>query len=152
MRTEEWLRNRPVRAEKKIVEAQQRGGLHLGVIFDALQEFSDNNPPTQENARLLASVLGQPHIDELRDLLYEATRALIQESESAVYHAERAIEDWLQEANDSNRSVDRQKITIAQIRKEDTYQSSSLVLIAATLQALVWAVSPPGENKNRICY
>jgi hypothetical protein len=151
MITEEWARNVPIRVERIILEACQKGEIDLNPLFRALDEMCGYDPPTQEHARALAPFLGHFRVPELQYLMNRAMRLLEQEAERGVYWAKEKIKTGLKKASQPDTDPEEREITIADIRECSTYERSGILWAAVVLQALVWAIAPPSQDSNWIC-
>jgi len=152
MRTTEWFQNRTHRAEKRILEAQQRGDLRLGTIWDSIQEISGDELPTENDARHLALVLGLLHVEEIQHLLRQASQAIDQDSESVINQVEKTIGDWLAEKCPADRRLTLQQATVAEVRRQVGYSTGSTIRMALVFQALAWSICQPPENHRLVVY
>ena len=150
MRCERWYEGGSARVEKIILESRQGGGIHLGTIGNALHSISDD-PYSEDAVRTLARMLGPLLVHELHALLVEARDVLDRESLSAVDDAQKRLDRLVKGAQlGASTSISP---TISQIRSEtDLNRSSSIIPLAALLQALVWATSIPNKSEPMICY
>ena len=57
-RTEQWFEQRSARVRARIEEARRKHNLSTSTIHEAFADISDD-PPSESDARLIASVLGE---------------------------------------------------------------------------------------------
>ena len=151
MRTEEWFRKRSDRAARRLLDGRECGRVDLDAVFGALREWSDD-PPSEIQARNLATTLCLLRVDELRHLLHEAINALHDCSESAKHRAQQTIDIQLQKALECDPAVAREDITVAQICDTPGGSAGGIILLAVVLQSLIWAIGPPIEWSPLVVY
>jgi len=111
--------------------------LTLGTILNAFREITDDSV-TDSDARIMAQALGALPVDALLHLTSEAGRQMINLAEGAVARTTACVSEAL--------AKDRGSVTVASIPAPSRPRPHGLIRVAAALQALVLAVSPPDNN------
>lgn len=142
MRTQEWFDTRVERARNRIMGECKPGTLGLTTLFGALGEITDD-PPNEEDARLLAEALDCLPLDAYRFLIAEARRFVEQEVEHGVAAALRQIAEA--------RSVGSSQ-SLSSYRAQPSLVTPFPSRPALVPQALIWAVLPPERWEPLVRY
>jgi hypothetical protein len=142
MKTQEWLDARQERVEHRLREALHTSELTLGTIVTSFREIT-HDTVTDSHIRTMARALGLLPVDTLLHLISEAARQMMNLTEDAAVQTTACLRDAVAKAQ---RGSDSGSVTVASIRAPSRPQPHGLIRVAAALQALVWAVSPPDNN------
>lgn len=143
MRSQEWLETRVQRARERILTEARGGHLGLHTLFAALGEITDD-PPSEHDALLLAEALGCIRAEACSYLIGETRRILAQEVDAGSVRALGRLS-----RAESGQSA---RATSSTQGAETSTGGGHFLGLAVVLQALIWAVLPPGKREPWICY
>ena len=146
MRTDSWFRERQERAERMLRER----GPSLGALLDAFQQVTDD-PVSEGATRIVGQALGILPVEEFLHVLHQAREAVIQAADEAAAATSRAVTVATAEARAKGERLAAVHVSDVRARPGE-YCRGMLIELAAALQALTWAVSPPGERHGPISY
>ena len=152
VRLRKWFQDRPVRVGARIDGARRSGGISIRDIYEAFHDVTDD-PPGEGDARLIAAVLAEKlKAGEALYLLSEAKQQLTNMVRDSVEAAEMPLRSRLAELRKREEQQTWEETTLAELRTKWEVGSEPILGLALALQALVWAILPPGEDQRTIQY
>lgn len=137
--------------ERRLSEAWREHTLSGSTLLNALGYFLHGEPLNEESIRRFAPALAPLRLVELECLARELARGLAGEADGVPDRLRTQIEEQTRTATKLDRNA-WEHLTVGEIRKEVEYEGALIMRLAAGLQAALWAVRTPGENKLRVCF